>query len=53
MLSVLERIPEEKLKNDKKRLESFLKNKTDDPLFSPVQGVCCSSNIKRRTKGED
>ena len=53
MLSVLERIPEEKLKNDKKRLESFLKNKTDDPLFSPVQGVCCSSNIKRRTKGEN
>lgn len=53
MLSVLERIPEDKLKNDRKRLELFLKNKTDDPLFSSVQGTCCSSNIKRRTKRED
>ena len=53
ILSVLERIPEEKLKNDRKRLELFLRAKTDNPLSSLVQGVCCSSNIKRRTERED
>jgi hypothetical protein len=53
ILSVLEKIPDGSLEADKKRLEAFLKNKTDGSLPEPVRGTCCSSNIKRRTKNED
>jgi ArsR family transcriptional regulator, arsenate/arsenite/antimonite-responsive transcriptional repressor len=53
ILSVLEKIPGRMLETDKKRLEAFLKNKTDGALPEMVQGTCCSSNIKRRTKNED
>ncbi len=50
LLSVLEKIPDNILETDKKRLEAFLKNKMDGPLPKTVQGTCCSSNIKRRKK---
>lgn len=53
MLSVLEKIPEDKLTEDRKRLELFLRNKTEPPPSDQVQSVCCSSNIKRRAKRED
>ena len=50
ILSVLEKIPDNTLEDDKKRLESFLKSKTDDALPETVRGTCCSSDIKRRKK---
>jgi ArsR family transcriptional regulator len=50
VLSVLEKIPGGMLEADKKRLETFLKNKTDDALPEKVRGAYCSSNIKRRKK---
>jgi ArsR family transcriptional regulator len=53
IISVLERIPDDTVKGDKKRLEIFLKNKTDSNLSNPIEGICCSSNKKRRTKHED
>ena len=53
ILSVLEKIPDNTLETDKKRLEAFLKNKIDGSLPETVRGTCCSSNIKRRTKDED
>ena len=51
LLSVLEKIPDNTLEADKKRLEAFLKNKTDGSLPETVCGACCSSDIKRRKKG--
>jgi ArsR family transcriptional regulator len=51
LLSVLEKIPDGMLEADKKRLEAFLKNKTDGSLPETVRDVCCSSDIKRRKKG--
>jgi ArsR family transcriptional regulator, arsenate/arsenite/antimonite-responsive transcriptional repressor len=51
LLSVLEKIPDGTLEDDKERLESFLKNKTDGVLPETVRGTCCSSDIKRRKKG--
>lgn len=50
LLSVLEKIPDNTLEEDKKRLETFLKSKTDDVLPETVRGACCSSDIKRRKK---
>jgi ArsR family transcriptional regulator, arsenate/arsenite/antimonite-responsive transcriptional repressor len=50
LLSVLEKIPDNTLEEDKKRLETFLKSKTDDVLPETVRGTCCSSDIKRRKK---
>ena len=53
IISVLEKIPDNTVEGDKKRLEIFLKNKTDSNLSNPIEGTCCSSNKKRRTKHED
>jgi ArsR family transcriptional regulator, arsenate/arsenite/antimonite-responsive transcriptional repressor len=53
LISALERIPDGKLDEDKKRLEEFLKNKTNGCLPDVSKGACCSSNIKRRIKNED
>ena len=50
VLSVLEKIPDSMLKADKRRLEQFLRNKTACAPPDPVQGVCCSSDIRRRKK---
>jgi ArsR family transcriptional regulator, arsenate/arsenite/antimonite-responsive transcriptional repressor len=50
ILSVLEKIPDDTLEEDKKRLEVFLKNKTDGSLPEAVCEARCSSNIKRRTE---
>jgi ArsR family transcriptional regulator, arsenate/arsenite/antimonite-responsive transcriptional repressor len=53
ILSVLEKIPDGTLETDKKRLQAFLKNKADGSLPETASVMCCSSNIKRRTKDED
>jgi ArsR family transcriptional regulator len=53
ILSVLEKISDATLEEDKKRLEVFLKNKTDGAPPETIRDTCCSSNIKRRTKNED
>jgi ArsR family transcriptional regulator, arsenate/arsenite/antimonite-responsive transcriptional repressor len=53
LISALERIPDGKLDGDKKRLEEFLKNKTNGQPSDSSQGACCSSNKKRRIKNED
>jgi ArsR family transcriptional regulator len=41
MLSVMEKIPEETLKEDKTRLEKFLKNKTEGVQAIQITGKCC------------
>jgi len=50
LLSVLEKISDSILKDDKKRLEAFLKNKADGVLPETVRGTGCSSDVKRRKK---
>ena len=50
LLSVLEKISDSILGDDKKRLEAFLKNKADGVLPETVRGTCCSSDMKRRKK---
>lgn len=41
ILSIMERIPEDKLKEDKKRLEKFLKNKTEGTQIISIAERCC------------
>jgi len=41
ILSIMERIPENKLKEDKKRLEKFLKNKTEGTQIISIAERCC------------
>ncbi|MCX5804410.1 MAG: metalloregulator ArsR/SmtB family transcription factor [Proteobacteria bacterium] len=41
MLSVMEKIPEETLKEDKTRLEEFLKIKTEGSQAIKITGKCC------------
>jgi ArsR family transcriptional regulator, arsenate/arsenite/antimonite-responsive transcriptional repressor len=53
ILSVLEKIADGSLETDKKRLEAFLKSKTDGLPPEMAQGMCCSGSIKRRKKDED
>lgn len=53
LISVLEKVPDGKVDGDKKRLKDFLKNKADSGPSGSFKGVCCSGNLKRRTKHED
>ena len=41
ILSIMERIPEDKPKEDKKRLEKFLKNKTEGTQIISIAERCC------------
>jgi ArsR family transcriptional regulator len=41
ILSVMDKIPEEKMKEDKERLEEFLKAKTEKTPVAPNTDKCC------------
>lgn len=43
-LSIIQQLPEEVLKNDRERLQTFLKNKTGD---QPVTKNCCAKKSAR------